>query len=154
VFFFMSGQLLADKLFAEQKEATKAKDRFRLTVIRMLRSELQNGAIAKKEPLDAEEELTILTREVKRRQEALGDYERSGRQDLLADLKREIEILRKYLPEQLSEEELEKLVRGAIAESGAQNAREMGRVMNILMPRVKGRADGGLVRRLVEKNLK
>jgi uncharacterized protein len=149
----MTEQLLADKLFVEQKEATKGKDRFRLTVIRMLRSELQNGAIAKKGPLDAEEELTILTREVKRRQESLGDYERSGRQDLLDDLKREIEILRKYLPEQLSEEELIKVVREAISESGAQTARDMGKVMGLLMPRVKGRADGGLVRRLVEKNL-
>jgi uncharacterized protein len=149
----MTEQLLADKLFVEQKEATKGKDRFRLTVIRMLRSELQNGAIAKKGPLDAEEELTILTREVKRRQESLGDYERSGRQDLLDDLKREIEILRKYLPEQLSEEELIKVVREAISESGAQTARDMGKVMGLLMPRVKGRADGGLVRRLVEENL-
>jgi uncharacterized protein len=149
----MTEQLLADKLFVEQKEATKGKDRFRLTVIRMLRSELQNGAIAKKGPLDAEEELTILTREVKRRQESLGDYERSGRQDLLDDLKREIEILRKYLPEQLSEEELIKVVREAISESGAQTARDMGKVMGLLMPRVKGRADGGLVRQLVEENL-
>jgi uncharacterized protein len=149
----MSGEMLADKLFAEQKEATKAKDRFRLTVIRMLRAELQNGAIAKKEPLNADEELAILTREVKRRQESLGDYERSGRQELIDDLNREIEILRRYLPEQLSEAELEKIVREAITESGAQTLKEIGKVMSLLMPRIKGKADGGLVRRLVEENL-
>jgi uncharacterized protein len=149
----MSGELLAERLIADQNEATKAKDRFRLTVIRMLRSELQNGAIAKREALDADEELAILTREVKRRQESLGDYERSGRQDLLEDLKKEIEILRRYLPEQLSETELEKIVSEAVAESGAQSIKEMGRVMGLLMPRVKGRADGGLVRRLVELKL-
>jgi uncharacterized protein len=149
----MSEEMLAERLIVDQNEATKAKDRFRLTVIRMLRSELQNGAIAKREALDADEELAILTREVKRRQESLGDYERSGRQDLLEDLKKEIEILRRYLPEQLSETELEKIVSEAVAESGAQSIKEMGRVMGLLMPRVKGRADGGLVRRLVELKL-
>ncbi len=149
----MSGEMLNERLIADQNEATKAKDRFRLTVIRMLRSELQNGAIAKREALDADEELAILTREVKRRQESLGDYERSGRQDLLEDLKKEIEILRKYLPEQLSEAELEVIVSEAIAESGAQSIKEMGKVMGLLMPRVKGKADGGLVRRLVEQQL-
>ena len=149
----MPGETLAERLMADQIEATKAKDRFRLTVIRMLRSELQNGAIAKRESLDADEELAILTREVKRRQESLGDYERSGRQDLLEDLKNEIVILRRYLPEQLSEAELEKIVSEAIAKSGAQSLKEMGIVMGLLMPRVKGRADGGLVRRLVEQQL-
>lgn len=149
----MPGQTLSEKLFAEQQEATRAKDRFRLTVIRMLRAELQNGAIAKREPLDAREELTILTREVKRRQEALGDYERSGRKDLLEDLIKEIDILKKYLPEQLSEEELEKLIRETISESGALTKRDMGNVMSLLMPRIKGKADGGLVRQIVEKIL-
>ncbi len=150
----MPEQTLSEKLFAEQQEATRAKDRFRLTVIRMLRAELQNGAIAKREPLDNQEELAILTREVKRRQEALGDYERSGRKDLLEALIEEIDILKKYLPEQLSEEELEKLIRGAIAESGALAKRDMGKVMSLLMPRIKGKADGGLVRQMVEKSLK
>lgn len=149
----MAETTLADQLFAEQKVATKEKDRFRLTVIRMLRAELQNGAIAKREALNADEELAILTREVKRRQESLGDYERSGREDLIAELKKEIEILRKYLPEQLSEADLDQIVREAIAESGAQSLKEMGKVMGLLMPRVKGKADGGLVRRLVEKHL-
>lgn len=149
----MPEQTLAEKLFAEQQVATRAKDRFRLMVIRMLRAELQNSAIAKKEPLDAGEELSILTREVKRRQEALGDYERSGRQDLLDDLKKEIDILKKYLPEQLSEEELKRLVHEAVTECGAATKQEMGRVMNLLMPRVKGKADGGLVRQMVEEIL-
>jgi len=149
----MPEQTLSEKLFAEQQEATRAKDRFRLMVIRMLRAELQNGAIAKREPLDAREELTILTREVKRRQEALGDYERSGRKDLLEDLIKEIDILKKYLPEQLSEEELEKLIRETISESGALTRRDMGNVMSLLMPRIKGKADGGLVRQIVEKIL-
>ncbi|MBW6463336.1 MAG: GatB/YqeY domain-containing protein [Dethiobacteria bacterium] len=150
----MSVQTLAEKLFEDQKEASKAKDRFRLTVIRMLRAELQNGAIAKKSPLDADEELAILTREVKRRQESLGDYERSGRQNLVDDLHKEIDILKKYLPEQLTEEELKQIVHEVITESGAETKREMGKVMSLLMPRIKGRADGALARNVVENTLK
>lgn len=149
----MPGLTLAEQLFAEQKVATKAGDRFLLQVIRMLRAELQNGAIAKKAPLDADEELAILTREVKRRQESLGDFEKSGRQDLVDDLHREIAILNKYLPEQLSEAELEQLVLEAIKEAGAETKRDMGKVMSLLMPRIKGRADGSLARSIVEKSL-
>ncbi len=145
---------LAEKLLADQKEAMKAKDSFRLSVIRMLRAELQNGAIAKNDPLDPEEELNILTREVKRRKDALKDYEKSGRQDLVNDLKQEIEVLSGYLPEQLNNEELEDMVREAIKESGAESKRATGKVMSLLMPRVKGKADGGKVRQLVENNLK
>ncbi len=149
----MADQSLTEKLIQEQKEATRARDRFRLSVIRMLRAELQNSAIAKKAPLDSEEELAVLSREVKKRQESLRDYEKSGRQDLFDDLKKEIAILKEYLPEQLSGEELEKMVREAIAESGAETKREMGKVMGLIMPRVKGRADGNQVREMVEKML-
>ncbi len=150
----MPEQTLAEKLFEDQKEASKAKDRFRLTVIRMLRAELQNGAIAKKSPLDAEEELAILTREVKRRKESLIDYERSGRQDLVDDLNKEIVILKKYLPEQLSEQDLQEIICEVITEAGAETKRDMGRVMSLLMPRIKGRADGALARQIVENRLK
>ncbi len=149
----MPEKTLSEKLVKDQMEATKAKDRFRLSVIRLLRAELQNSAIAKKASLDPQEELTVLSREVKRRQEALNDYERSGRQDLVDDLKKEIMILEKYLPEQLGEAELEKLIRNAVAESGAKNKKEMGMVMGLLMPQIKGRADGGTVRKIVEKIL-
>ncbi len=149
----MAKKSLTEKLFEEQKEAMKAKDRFRLSVIRMLRAELQNGAIAKNDALDENEELAILTREVKKRQEALNDYQRANRQELLDDLNREIEILKKYLPEQLSEDELNQMVREAIAESGAETKRDMGKVMSLLMPKVKGKADGGMVREIVENLL-
>ncbi len=149
----MTEKSLSDQLFEEQKEATRSKDRFRLSVIRLLRSELQNSAIAKKAPLDHEEELAVLTREVKKRQESLADYQKANRKELLEDLKREIEILKKYLPEQLSEEELDSLVESAIAKSGAESKRDMGKVMGLLMPQVKGKADGSTVRRIVEDKL-
>lgn len=145
---------LADKLFTDQKAAMKAKEKFRLSVLRMVRAELQNAAIAKQAPLSAEEELEILTREVKKRRESLGDYKRSGREDLVKDLEQEIEILGTYLPEQLSAEKLEEMVREAIAETGAESMKEMGKVMSFLMPMVKGKADGSLVREIVEAKLK
>lgn len=150
----MAESTLAEKLLTDQKEAMKAKEPFRLSAIRMLRAELQNGAIAKNAPLDPKEELDILTREVKKRKDALTDYEKSGRQDLVNDLKKEIEILSKYLPEQLSDEDLAEMVCEAITESGAESKREVGKVMSLLMSRVKGKADGGKLRQLVENNLK
>ncbi len=149
----MTESTLAEKLSSDQKDAMRAKDKFRLSVIRLLRAEIQNAAIEKKAPLDHKEELAILTREVKRRKDALEDFERSGRQNLVDDLKQEIEILSEYLPEQLSDQELVKMVKEAIAESGAESKREMGKVMSLLMPRIKGKADGGKVRQLVENNL-
>lgn len=149
----MAGTTLAERLFEEQQEVTRAGDRFRLSVIRLLRAELNNEAIARKAPLDAEEELAVLSRELKRRREALTDFERAGRPDLVADLQKEISILQEYLPEQLSVEELEQVVRAAIAECGAGSKRETGRVMGLLMPRLKGRADGRAVKAMVEELL-
>jgi len=145
---------LEELLVEHQKEATRAKDKFRLKVIRNLRAELKNAAIAKKAPLSDEEELTVLAREVKQRQESLADYERAGRPELLEELKKEIELLRQYLPEQLGEEELRKLIDEAISQTGAGSLKDLGRVMGWLMPRVKGRAEGSAVRRLVEQKLK
>ncbi len=149
----MEDKTLTDKLYEDQKQASKAKDRFRLSVIRMLRSELQNKAIEKKEPLESDEEMGILSREVKKRQESLDDYKKANRQDIVDDLNKEIEILQEYLPEQLSEEELGKMVEEAIAETGAESKKEMGKVMGLLMPKLKGKADGNLVRRIVENKL-
>lgn len=150
----MPEMTLADKLFTDQKAAMKAKEKFRLSVLRMVRAELQNAVIAKQAPLTAEEELEILTREVKKRKESLGDYKKSGREDLVKDLEQEIEILSTYLPEQLSAKELEEMVQEAIAETGAEGMKEMGKVMSYLMPRIKGKADGSLVREMVEEKLK
>lgn len=145
---------LLDRLMEDQKEATRAKDRFRLTTIRMLRAELQNAAIAKRSPLDPEEELSILTREVKRRQDSRVDYAKAGRPELLEELDREIALLRGYLPEQLSQEELADLVRRAVKETGASTRGDLGKVMGWLMPKIKGKADGKTARDEVEKYLK
>lgn len=144
---------LEERLYHDQIVATKARERFQANVIRMVRAELKNAAIAKRAPLDSGEELAVLSREVKRRQEALADYRRAGRPDLLVSLEREIALISAYLPAQLSGGELRELVRQAVAASGAASRQDLGRVMGVLMPRVKGKADGNAVRQLVEELL-
>ncbi len=144
---------LLDRLMEDQKEASRAKDRFRLNAIRMLRAELQNAAIKKRSPLNQEEELSILTREVKRRRDSRPEFEKADRPELLEELDREIALLKEYLPPQLTPEELIALVRRALDETGATGRRDMGKVMGWLMPRVKGKADGKAVRREVEQLL-
>jgi len=144
---------LEELLMEDQKEATRAKDRFRLKVIRNLRAELKNAAIARRAALNADEELTVLMREVKQRQEALADYERAGRPDLLSELQQEIKLLNQYLPEQLSAARLDELVSQAVRDCGASSPKDIGKVMALLMPQVKGRADGAAVRKIAEQRL-
>lgn len=144
---------LSQRLFEEQKIAMKAQDKLRLNLIRGLRSEIKYAEIAKKEPLCEEDEQAVLQREVKRRKEALADYERANRPSLLQELRAEIEILASYLPEQLDEGEIETLARQTIAEVGAVSKKDMGKVMKALMPAIKGKADGSLVKKIVDNLL-
>ena len=129
---------LLEKLLEDQKLAMKAREKLRLNVIRGLRSEIKNAEIARKQPLTEEEALSVLQRELKKRKEALADYERSGRSSLLQELKEEMEIISAYLPPQLSEEEIKEMAQKAIAGLGATSKKEMGKVMGISLPRVKG----------------
>jgi len=144
---------LWDQLIDDQKKAMKAKEKLRLNVIRSLRSELKNAEIANKGVLTKEEALSVLQREIKRRKEALADYEKANRPTLLKDLEEEIEILSSYLPPQLSEEEIKKMAREAIEKTGVSSKKDMGKVMSDLMPKVKGKAGGSLVKKCVDELL-
>lgn len=144
---------LTQRLLEEQKKAMKAQEKLRLSLIRGLRSELKYAEIAKKVPLSEEDELAVLQREVKRRKEALADYEKANRPSLLAELQQEIEILNSYLPAQLDEAELETLARDIINQVGAVSKKDTGKVMKDLMPKVKGKADGSLVKKVVDNLL-
>lgn len=135
------------------KVAMKNKEKNKLSVIRMVKSSIQNESIKVGHDLTEEEELTVLTREVKQRKDSLLEFEKAGRSDLVQNLDEELSILSVYLPKQLSEEEVEQIVQEVISETGASSKKEMGKVMGALMPRVKGKADGGLVNRIVQKNL-
>lgn len=146
---------LKERLDADMKEAMRAKEegRTRLSVIRMVRSAIKYVEIEQKQALNDEGVLAVLAREVKQRQDVLPEYEHSGRTDLVVKLHDELEVLRGYLPEPLSEGELRSEIERVIEAVGAQGAKDMGRVMAQLMPKVRGRADGQTVNRLVKELL-
>ncbi|MFD1772903.1 GatB/YqeY domain-containing protein [Paenibacillus rhizophilus] len=144
---------LSERLNEDMKQAMKSKDKFKLSTIRMVRSTIKNLEIDLKRTLDDNEVLDILSREIKQRKDALQEFEKAGRDELAASNKAEIEIIQQYLPEQLSEEEIQVIVQQTIQETGASSKSEMGKVMSALLPKVKGRADGKLVNQAVLKFL-
>ncbi len=146
---------LQEQLAEDMKTAMKDKEsgKKRLSVIRMVRSSLKNVEIDKKKELSEDEVIEVLAREVKKRRDALGEYVKVGRQDIADGLQEEIGILIKYLPEQMSEEEVRSLVKGVIAEVQPTGPKDMGKVMGKLMPKIKGRADGKLVNQVVKEFL-
>lgn len=144
---------LSDRLTDDMKQAMKSQDKFKLTTIRMMRASVKNLEIELKRPLDDNEVLDILSREIKQRKDSLQEFEKAGRNDLVDNLAAEIEIISKYLPEQLTEEEILEIVRQTIQELGASSKADMGKVMGALMPKTKGRADGKLVNKAVQQFL-
>lgn len=137
------------KLAMKEKEAGK----LRLSVIRMVRSAVKYAEIDKKRELTDEEVLEVLTREVKMRRDAMEEFKKAGRDDLVQASQNELAILTAYLPEQLNEAEIRQLVCAAIAQTGASGEKELGKVMSVLMPKVKGRSDGKLVNTIVRAEL-
>ncbi|KZE68425.1 hypothetical protein AWM68_16240 [Fictibacillus phosphorivorans] len=144
---------LLNDLNQDMKQAMKDKNKQKLSVIRMLKASLQNEAIKLGRELNEEEELTVLVREMKQRKDSLQEFEKAGRDDLVAGLQDEIAVLTPYLPKQLTEEELQEIVAQTISETGAASKADIGKVMGALMPKVKGKADGGLVNRIVQQQL-
>lgn len=144
---------ISDRLAEDMKQAMKDRDKVKLSVIRMVRSSLQNEAIKRKKQLSDEDELTVLTREVKQRKDSLQEFKNAGRDDLAQGVNQELSILETYLPKQLTEDELEQTIIDTIAEIGATSKRDLGKVMGAVMPKVKGKADGNMVNKLVQKHL-
>jgi Uncharacterized conserved protein len=144
---------LSERLTDDMKQAMKSQDKFKLSTIRMMRAAVKNLEIELKRPLDDNEVLDILSREIKQRKDSLQEFKKAGRDDLVTDLAAEIEIISQYLPEQLTEEEIQEIVRQTIHELGASSKAEMGKVMSALMPKTKGRADGKLVNQIVQQFL-
>jgi len=144
---------LSERLNEDMKEAMRTKDKFRLSVIRMLRAAVKNAEIERKKQLDDREIEDILSRELKQRKDALAEFEKAGRQDLVDQTNAEIAVISGYLPEPLSEAQIAELVEQAIRETGASGRADMGKVMAFLMPKVKGRADGKTVNRIVQERL-
>lgn len=144
---------LSDRLNEDMKLAMKSQDKFKLSVIRMVRAAIKNIEIDQRKTLSEDEELDVLSREIKQRKDSLQEFEKAGRDDLAENLKQEIAILMEYMPQQFTEEEVKAIVLQTIQEVGASSKAEMGKVMGALMPKVKGRADGKLVNQLVQQSL-
>lgn len=145
---------LLERLNQDMKVAMKSKDKEKLSVIRMVKSSLQNEAIKLgQNELNEEEEVTVLSRELKQRKDSLHEFKEAGRDDLVEKLEAELNVLQVYMPEQLSNEELEQIVLQTIQDVNATSKKEMGKVMGALMPKVKGKADGTQVKELVQKHL-
>ena len=136
---------LKDKLMDDLKSAMKDKDTIRKNAVQMVRASVLQVEKDNKITLDDEGVIEVVAKEVKKRKDVLPEYEKSGRDDLIGDIKREIEILLSYLPEQLTQEELEEIVTAAISEVGATSMKDMGKIMAAVMPKTKGRADGKMI---------
>jgi len=147
---------LQERLYEDMKKALKEREagKLQLSVIRMARSAIKNRSIELGRELTDEDVIEVLAKEVKLRREALAEYRRAGRQETVAELEAEIAVLEKYLPRQLDRNEIVQMAREAIAATGAQSERDLGKVMGVLMPRLKGRADGKLVNEVVREILK
>ncbi len=145
--------MLKEQLASDLKDAMKAKDEIKKNAVQMVRAGVLQVEKDKKITLDDEGIIEVIAKEVKKRKDVLPDFEKAGRADLIEATQREIEILTKYLPSQLTEEELDKIVSETVSETGASSMKDMGKVMSALMPKVKGRADGKTVNELVKKHL-
>ena len=144
---------LREKIEADTREALKSGAKDKVSTLRMLNAALKNKQIDKRRPLTTEEVIETVRSLIKQRKDSIEQFARGGRQDLVDKETAEIAILEAYLPKQLAREELEAMIRDAIAQTGAQGARDMGKVMKALIPVVGGRADGKLVSELVKNAL-
>ncbi|HMK61134.1 MAG TPA: GatB/YqeY domain-containing protein [Dissulfurispiraceae bacterium] len=142
-----------DILNTALKEALKSRDELRVSVIRMIKASLKNKEIEKMSSLSDEEILSVLSTLAKQRRESIEQYSAAGRTDLSDKETKELEIILSYLPKQLPADELDDIIRTAISESGASSPNDIGKVMKVLMPKVKGTADGKVVNQRVREFL-
>jgi hypothetical protein len=146
---------LTEQIEKDVIEAMKAKDRVKVSTLRMLKSALGNYLIStKKDKADDAEILGLITKQAKQRRESIESFEKAGRKDLADKEKAELAILEGYLPKQLSDEELAAEVKKAIEISGAKGPADMGKLMKTLMPAIQGKADGKRVQATVKSILK
>ncbi|WP_303861818.1 GatB/YqeY domain-containing protein [Alkalibaculum bacchi] len=144
---------LKEQLVADLKQSMKDKDTIAKSAITLVRAAILQVEKDERRELYEDDIIDIISKQVKQRKDVLIDFQKANRQDLIDQTEREIEVLTKYLPQQLSEEELKVIVLDAINEVGATSMKDMGKIMGIVMPKIKGRADGGMVNKIVKENL-
>lgn len=144
---------LNDRIMNDLKEAMKNKDSFKLGVIRMVKGAIQLEKINKKRDLNDEEVIDVISKQIKLRKDSINEFEKAGRNDLADTTKKEIEVLNEYMPEQLSSEEVNKIIDEAFAKVNPTSQKDMGLVMKEVTPKVKGKADMGEVSRIIKEKL-
>lgn len=144
---------LITRLKDEQKAAMKAKQKVRLGTIRLIMAAIKQQEVDGQKTLNDDEILAVLTKMVKQRRDSVAQYQSAGREDLAEVERNEISVLEEFMPQPLTDDEVDSLVKEAIASSGAASMQDMGKVMAVLKPQVQGRADMGKVSQLVKANL-
>ena len=145
--------MLKSRILDDVKAAMKAKDKERLATLRLITAAIKQREVDDRAELNEEQVLAILEKMIKQRRDSITQYESAGRQELADQEKSEIAIIEAYMPEGLSEEEIAELITQAIAETGAESMRDMGKVMGLLKPKMQGRADMGKVSGLIKQKL-
>ncbi|MCC0631411.1 MULTISPECIES: GatB/YqeY domain-containing protein [unclassified Clostridioides] len=144
---------LKQKLQEDLKSSMKNKDTVRKSVVTLIRASIKQYEVDNRTELNEDGIIDVIAKQLKQRRDALVEFEKAGREDLIKETEAEIEVLKEYLPQQLSEEELEEIVKCTISEVGATSMKDMGKIMSVIQPKVKGRADGKLINKLVKQNL-
>jgi uncharacterized protein YqeY len=134
--------MLQDRLADDLRQAMKAGDKPRVEVLRMLKAAVKNAEIAQQKPLEDSDVLAVIAKDAKRHRESIGEFRKGNRQDLVEKEEAELEIITGYLPQQMSRDEIITAARQAIEEVGARGPGDKGKVMQKLMPQLKGKAEG------------
>ena len=146
--------MLSEKIDNDYKEAMKARDSVRSSTLSFLRAQLKNVLIDQRLPkLEDADVLTVIKKQIKQRQDSIAQFAQGGRQDLVDKEKQELAILKSYLPEEMSAEELKAIIQSAVQEAQAKTMKDMGNVMKLVLPKVAGRADSKAVSDLVRQSL-
>jgi uncharacterized protein YqeY len=144
---------LKERIQHDVKEAMRAKDKERLATIRLIMAAIKQREVDERIELDDDQVLVVLDKMVKQRRESIAQFEKAGRDDLIAKEAAELDIIQQYLPEQLGEDEINALIDEALQATGASSIKDMGKVMGQLKPKLQGRADMGAVSGLIKARL-
>ena len=144
---------LNDRIMNDLKEAMKNKDSFKLGVIRMVKGAIQLEKINKKRELNDDEVIDVISKQIKLRKDSINEFEKAGRTDLVDTTKQEVDVLNEYMPEQLTEEEVNKIIDEAFSKVNPTSQKDMGLIMKEVTPKVKGNADMGEVSKIIREKL-
>lgn len=144
---------MKNKIIEDIKNAMKSQDKVALAVVRMLKSDIQMAELNKKSELTDDEIVSIVSKQIKMRKDSIKEFEKGNRNDLIEQSEQEIKILEKYLPEQLTEEEITDIINSVFSRVNPTSSSDMGKIMGALTPLVKGKADMGIVSKIVKEKL-